>query len=242
MRKERCLDVMTSNFTFPTAKDKMRKRKHDRRHGNYRFLRFCLGSVVVFFIVFIATDAWIENASQGKLFNSTADIPKKKVGLILGTSKYSKQGQNLFYSGRIKAAVALYEAGKIEYILSSGDNGTKYYNEPKTFREDLIKMGIPKNRIVLDYAGFRTLDSVVRAKEVFQENEFTIISQQFHNERALFITKFKGMEAIGFNARNVGGERGMNVKIRERLARINMLLDLLIGTQPKFLGDKIVIG
>lgn len=207
-----------------------------------RFLRFMLGSFLLFCIVLISTDAWIETASTGKLYNKADEIPKKKVGLVLGTSKYSKEGQNLFYKGRIEAAVKLYRAGKIEYILISGDNGTKYYNEPKMFREDLINMGIPSSRIVLDYAGFRTLDSVVRAKEVFQENDFTIISQQFHNERALFIARSKGIKAIGFNAKDVGGERGMTVKVRERLARVNMMWDLIIGTSPKYLGDKIKIG
>jgi len=190
----------------------------------------------------VSSDAYIEFSCKERIFVDVRDIPHRKVGLLLGTSKYSRHGTNLFYAARIDAAVALFEAKRIDYVLISGDNGTEQYNEPKTFRADLIARGIPSDRIVLDYAGFRTLDSVVRAKEVFQEDNFTVISQQFHVERALFIAASKGIDAIGFGARDVGGDRGMTVKVRERLARINMLFDLLTGKEPKFLGEKETIG
>jgi SanA protein len=205
-------------------------------------MRWLMGSILLTSICIVTLDAWIEYNAKDRLYCHVEDIPKNKVGLILGTSKYSKHGQNLFYSKRVQAAYDLWKAGRIEYLLISGDNATVNYNEPKTFRADLIKKGIPSNRIVLDFAGFRTLDSVVRSKEVFQEEKITIISQQFHNERAIFIADFKGVEAIGFNAGNVGGDGGLAVKLRERLARMKMMLDLLLGKEPKFLGDKITIG
>ncbi|MCL4145050.1 UNVERIFIED_CONTAM: hypothetical protein GTU68_023946 [Idotea baltica] len=205
-------------------------------------MRWILGLGLLGCITFISIDAWIEYNAIDRLYTNVEDIPKNKVGLILGTSKYSKRGQNIFYSRRVEAAYQLWKAGKVEYLLISGDNATVSYNEPKTFRADLIKKGVPSNRIVMDFAGFRTLDSVVRAKEVFQEDKITIISQQFHNERALFLADFKGVDAIGYNAGDVGGHGGLNVKLRERLARMKMVIDLIIGTEPKFLGDKIRIG
>ncbi|NND94271.1 MAG: DUF218 domain-containing protein [Flavobacteriales bacterium] len=198
----------------------------------------CLGLSIAIILV----DAWVEYNAKGRTYDTVDLIPRNSVGLLLGTSKYSITGQNLFYKGRIDAAVELYNSGKVEYILISGDNSTKYYNEPKTFKQDLIKRGIPANRIVLDYAGFRTLDSVVRAKEVFQQDKITVISQQFHNERALFIASFRGIEAIGFNAKDIGGERGFGIKVRERLARMKMIWDILSNKQPKFLGEPIKIG
>lgn len=200
----------------------------------FLFLGFALATVLL--------DSWVEFNAKGRTYSSVSEIPKNNVGLVLGTSKYSTSGQNLFYNARIEAAVNLIQAGKVDYLLISGDNGTRYYNEPKTIREDLIARGIPSDKIVLDYAGFRTLDSMVRAKEVFQQEKLTVISQQFHNERALFIASFKGIEAIGFNAKDVGGDRGMGIKIRERLARFNMLWDIITGKQPKFLGEEIPIG
>lgn len=207
-----------------------------------RLIRWTTALLVLVLMTIILSDAWIENNAKGRLYTDVEAIPKQKVGLILGTSKWSKRGENLFYSNRVKAAVALYNAGKVDYLLISGDNATTKYNEPKMIREDLLKNAVPDNRIVLDYAGFRTLDSVVRSKEVFGQTEVTIISQQFHIERALFIADNKDLGAIGFNARNVGGEGGMMVKIRERLARVKMMLDLLTGKEPKFLGESITIG
>ena len=133
-------------------------------------------------------------------------------------------------------------AKKIDYILISGDNGTNTYDEPTTMKNDLITKGIPASRIYLDYAGFRTLDSIIRAKEIFTLQKFTIISQKFHNERAIFIAENKGINAIGFNARDVNIHYGLKTQIRERFARVKMIIDLLIGKQPKYLGKKIPIG
>ncbi len=128
-------------------------------------------------------------------------------------------------------------------MLVSGDNSTIHYDEPNMFKEDLIKMGIPSEKIFLDYAGFRTLDSVVRAKEVFQEDDFIIISQPFHNERALFIADQKDIKAIAFNAKSVGKSYGFKTQVREKLARVKTVLDLyILRTKPKFLGKKIFIS
>ena len=134
----------------------------------------------------------INQTTTEKLFSEVSDIPENKVGLLLGTSKYLQNGNiNLYYQYRLEATVSLYQNGKIDYILISGDNGQKSYNEPETFKDDLIKSGIPADKIYLDYAGFRTLDSIVRAKEIFGQNKITIISQKFHNERAIYISENK---------------------------------------------------
>jgi len=170
------------------------------------------------------------------------DIPHNKIGLLLGTSKHLGDRINLYYQYRIDACVELYNNGKIDYVLISGDNGTVQYNEPETMRKDLIAKGIPKNKIVLDYAGFRTLDSVVRCKKVFGETKVTIISQRFHNERALFIAKVYGIEAYGYNAKEVGGNYITYTDIREVFARVKLMIDIFIGKRPKYLGEEIKIG
>ncbi|MCB9244932.1 MAG: YdcF family protein [Flavobacteriales bacterium] len=184
----------------------------------------------------------VERAAAEKVFNSTEIIPHNKVGLFLGTGKFLANGEiNLYYAHRIEAAVELFKAGKVDFILVSGDNSTRDYDEPSTIREDLIRKGIPPDKIYLDYAGFRTLDSVVRCKEIFGQNSITIISQQFHNERALYIAKRNGIDAVGFNARDVSVHYGLKTKLRERFARVKMVLDLIFGKRPKFLGDAIEI-
>lgn len=184
----------------------------------------------------------IGKSAESKVFSDTALIGKNKVGLVLGTAKHLKSGRiNLYFKYRIDATVKLYKAGKIEFVLVSGDNGNKEYDEPTDFKEELIKRGIPAEKIHLDYAGFRTLDSVVRAKEIFGQEKITIISQQFHNERAIFLAQKKGVDAIGFNAQDVSGRYGLKVRIREYLARTKVFIDIILGVKPKFLGSQIEI-
>lgn len=207
-----------------------------------RTIRLSIKIGVITVISIITFNYIIINSTKGLTFNETAIIPKNKVGLILGTGKFVRNGNiNLYYKYRIDAAVSLYKAHKIEFILISGDNSTKNYDEPSTFKEDLIARGIPANKIFLDYAGFRTLDSVVRAKDIFGQNKITIISQKFHNERAVFIANQKGIQAIGFNAQGVSKRYGIKVQLREYLARTKVFIDLLFLIKPKFLGKKISI-
>ena len=198
--------------------------------------------VTVLVIVLIVPNVIVHNACKEKVFDSAELIPHNKVGLLLGTSKHLRGGKsNLFYKCRIDAAVQLYNAGKIDFILVSGDNRQKNYDEPTTMKNDLMAEGIPGSKIFLDYAGFRTLDSVVRCKYVFGQDSITIISQQFHNERAIYIAESKHIEAIGFNAKDVNSYYGFRTKSREKLARIKMFLDLLFNKKPKFYGEKIEI-
>lgn len=144
---------------------------------------------------------WVSFKTRHLVFDDVNSIPKNKVGLLLGTGKYAANGNiNLFYKYRIDAAVKLYNAGKIEFILVSGDNSRKDYDEPSDFKNDLIARGIPEDKIVLDYAGFRTLDSVVRAKEIFGQTSITFISQKFHNQRAIYLAEHYDIKAVGFNA------------------------------------------
>ena len=177
-------------------------------------------------------------------YANTDDIPANKVGLLLGTSKLLRSGtENRYYSYRIDAAVRLYKAGKIAHILISGDNSREEYNEPEDMKQDLIDRGIPEDKIHLDYAGFRTLDSVVRAKEIFGQTAMTVISQPFHTKRAIYIARYYKIDAIGFEAKKVRRSYGFRVQVRELFARCKMMLDLyLLGTEPKFYGEQIEIG
>ncbi|MCB1165245.1 MAG: YdcF family protein [Leptospiraceae bacterium] len=186
---------------------------------------------------------WVSNAVRYRIFDEVADVPPHTVGLVLGTSEYVKTGQrNLFFTYRMQAAEQLFRAGKIQYILVSGDNSTHRYNEPRAMREALLEAGIPSERIVMDFAGFRTLDSVVRARQVFGQTSLTVISQRFHNERAVLIGLHNGIDMYGFNARDVQSGEGLKTYIREWPARALVLADLFfLGTEPRFLGKKISI-
>ncbi|HAI43177.1 MAG TPA: protein SanA [Maribacter sp.] len=202
-----------------------------------------LGLLFILFVFVIFTcNIIISNTADGKTFTDISSTPKNRVGLVLGTSnKLTNGSPNPYYTYRINATKALYNAGKIEFILVSGDNGSIYYNEPDTFKKDLIKAGIPERAIFLDYAGFRTLYSMFRAKFIFGLNNVTVISQKFHNERAIYIAKQKGLNAIGFNAQDVSTSQGIKVQLREYLARVKVFIDMLLNTQPKFYGTTIEI-
>ncbi|UCD61516.1 MAG: YdcF family protein [Flavobacteriaceae bacterium] len=206
----------------------------------YRF--FIAIAILLSIIAVVISNFVIEISARGKTFTDPALTPKNKVGLVLGTSRMLVEGGvNPYYKHRIDATITLYKAGKIEYILVSGDNGSIYYNEPTTIKKDLVKGGIPEERIFLDYAGFRTLDSMVRAKYIFGLDSVTVISQQFHNERAVYLARKKGLNAIGFNARGISGKQGVKVQFREYFARVKVFIDLILNTQPRFYGEKIEI-
>ncbi len=205
-------------------------------------IRLIVAGIFILLGVLLANYKVSHNASS-KIYDVVEKTPTKKVGLLLGTGKYLGSGYvNLFYKYRIDATIALYKAGKIKYILISGDNSREGYDEPTSMKEDLMAAGIPEGAIYLDYAGFRTLDSVVRCKLVFGENDILVISQQFHNERAIYIAEANAMTAAGFNAKSVSKRYGAKTYAREYLARTKMFLDLLFGKEPKFLGKKISIG
>ncbi len=211
-----------------------------------KFLKWTKRMLLLLFLgiaCMLLTHGAIYLRAKGKLYTDASAIPFNKVGLLLGTGKYLANGNvNLYYKYRLQAVKALYQQKKIEFILVSGDNSRESYNEPQEFKDDLMAIGVPEDKIFLDYAGFRTLDSVVRAKKIFGLQGFTIISQKFHNERALYIARSKGIDAIGFNARDVSRRYGLKIKIRENFARVKMMLDLyLLSKQPKFLGEKIEI-
>lgn len=187
---------------------------------------------------------WTVSDARHYTYDDVDAVPYNRVALVLGTSKYLIGGSpNHYFKYRIKAAAELYNNGKVDYILVSGDNATVQYNEPRQMRRALIQAGIPAKAIYSDYAGFRTLDSIVRAKEVFGQAHFTVVSQAFHNERAIFIARHFGIEAVGFNAKDPSAYQGIKTRVREVFARLMGLLDLyVLDKGPKFLGEPIVIG
>ena len=185
----------------------------------------------------------IDSISQGKVYDSIEQVHERKIGLVLGCSKYLSNGRkNLYFQQRIDAAKELYFSDKVKFLLVSGDNSTKYYDEPTTMKKDLIALGVPGNKIYCDYAGLSTLDSVVRTKEVFKENQFIVISQGFHVRRAIYLGLAHDIDLIGYAPQGVSGLGSLKTELRECLARGKALLDVkFLNRQPKFLGDPVII-
>ena len=185
-------------------------------------------------------DLRIRHYATPYLYEQLSEVPHRHAALLLGTSSNLRDGRpNLFFRYRIDAATALLHAGKVDKILVSGDNRHASYNEPQMMRRALLSRGVPDSLIVLDYAGFRTLDSVVRAKEVFGQSSFIVVSQRFHNERAVFIAGKHGIDAIGFNAADVRSLSGLKTRLREQLARVKVFVDLATHRGPHFLGERV---
>ena len=149
-------------------------------------------------------EGWIARTAAGRCFNAVEAVPAAPVAVVLGTSARMADGRaNLFFLPRMEAAAALFKAGKVKALIVSGDNGTHGYDEPTDMKLALMKLGVPAEKIVCDYAGFRTLDSVVRAKEVFGQQRVIFVSQRFHNARAIYLARAFGMEAYGLDAKDV---------------------------------------
>lgn len=200
----------------------------------YAFLAFA-GSVV-------STNVWVDCKTKSFIFDDISALPANKTGLLLGTTPFMKgKNSNPFFENRVAAAAELYKKGKIRNIIASGDNRSPYYNEPEVMRRQLVELGVPNDRIYLDCAGLRTLDSVIRCGEIFGQTGFTVISQGFHNKRAVFLARAKGFDAVGYNAKDVVYRDGFKTLFREYFARVGAVSDLLTYKEPHFLGDKIEV-
>lgn len=198
-----------------------------------------MASVAFTGVTLLWNDYVVSRNADGRLFSVAHETPTLPVALVLGTSKYVKGALNEYYAYRIVAAADLYHAGKVKGIIVSGDNATAQYNEPTTMKKDLINLGVPADYITQDYAGFRTLDSVLRAQKVFGIDQLVVVSQQFHCERALYIADAIGLCAVGYCTQEAPSGVEFTVRGREVLARAVAYIDVhVLDRQPKFLGRR----
>lgn len=209
-------------------------------------LRFGSAMLGLFLVVgvFLAYTYWeVEQESEPYIYRDVVELEQYDVGLVLGTSRYLVAGgENSYFTYRINAAEELYRRDIIRKVLVSGDNREIWYNEPKAMQSALIERGVPEEDIVLDYAGIRTLDSVVRARKVFGQSEFLVISQPFHVKRAVYIGRQYGIDIRGYFAEDVPVDRSLRIQIREVFARAKAWIDVnILEQQPRFLGEEVNI-
>lgn len=204
--------------------------------GRWKRWLFLYSPVILLLLIFIS-DSVVRSSAKGKLFDNINDVPARSTALVFGTSPVAHGHDNLFYKYRMEAVAVLWRSGKIKHVIVSGDNSTQYYDEASAMKKALVESGVPDSVITLDYAGFRTLDSVVRCKWVFGQSDIIVVSQEFQNERAIFIANHFGINAVGFNAKDVPQRYSIKTSIREYFARVKALLDIyILKTQPKFPG------
>lgn len=200
------------------------------------------GILLLLVLIFFA-HAVVRNESEGYVYTERRALPQTPVAVVLGTSRYTRGGSpNPFFVARMDAAAELVIDGTVSVVIVSGDNSHASYNEPAAMREALEERGVASARIVEDYAGFRTLDSVVRTARVFGQDRFIVVSQRFHVERAVFVARARSIDAVGYVARDASGLVNTSVRLREYLARVRAMLDVyLLATQPRFLGEPVPI-
>ena len=193
-----------------------------------------------FALLLAAGNWWVISSTSSSIYSDYDTLPVNPVGLVLGTSSRLTDGSpNPFFHNRMSAAARLYQLGKVGHIIVSGDNRTKFYNEPMEMKKALIKLGVPDSVITLDYAGLRTLDSVIRSKEIFGQDHLTIITQPFHSYRAIFISRYYHIDAVALVALEPVDEPAVSVYVREYFARAKAILDLyVLKTAPRHLGEK----
>ena len=206
-----------------------------------RTLAVFAGLVLCMVVFSLCVDSYVGSFSDNKMYSDINDVPHMRAALLLGCVRIYDGHINSFYLHRINAAVELWNSGKVDAILVSGDNSRKDYDEPTCMRDDLIARGVPAEYITLDYAGFRTLDSIVRAKEVFNLDDYIIVSQPFHCSRAIYLASHYGQNVRGYCAKDVKSAAGLKIRLREVLARNKALLDIITNKDPKFLGKKEVV-
>ncbi len=205
--------------------------------------RLIIYTIAMVLLVIVASNLVIVFFSSGSVYSNLEDLKPHRTAIVLGTSPRVKSGQpNPYFHYRISAAAQLYHEGKVQYIILSGDNRTRYYNEPEQMRREIIKYNVPDSVLYLDYAGLRTLDSMVRSKAIFGQDSIIVVSQKFHNQRAVFLARINGIKAVGFNATDIDRRTGIRTNVREIFARVKVFYDLLTRKQPRHLGDQIEIG
>ena len=184
-------------------------------------------------VLMLLCDHLVSSNAEGKTFYEIDSIKHNKVGLLLGTNPKARVTKitNYFFIYRVDAAERLYKAGKIEKILISGDEDSlDGVNETECMRDSLVARGVPADDIILDGKGYRTINSVVNANKVYGLRSFTIISQEFHNERALYLAEHLGLDVErlqAYNAEMPKTRRAFLTTIREYFARVKMFWDLL---------------
>lgn len=203
--------------------------------------KLCVGAISVLLLIILVVvvcDQTVAHNANGHVFGNVDSIPHRKVGIILGTSPISTWNgrRNYYFDHRIKAGAELYKARKVDWLVVSGGdyrNSENGYDEPVAMRDSLIKQGVDSARIVLDYDGIRTLNSIAKMRDVYCQDSIVIISQKYHNERALYQARHLGIDAIGFNAKTPGRRTSWwRNRGREVLARVKLFIDVARGLHP----------
>ncbi len=216
-----------------------RGRQIGRGRQTFRIARFLIGSGLVLCLAPWLGIRWVTRGSRG----SVDSAPVNRAAVVLGAGLYPDGTPAPVLMARITTGVDLFKAKKVDTLIMSGDNSRALYDEVTAMKNVAVGLGVPADRVLLDYAGFRTLDSCVRVRKVFGQSRVTIVTQNFHLPRAVHLCRSAGIDTYGVEAPDPPGS-AWKIKswVREVPASAQAWLDAhIFGTQPKFLGPEIDI-
>lgn len=220
-----------------SIKSSIRRRRINSSTGSLqRAMVFAAAAVWIIGLLFIIARVWVLFAAHDRVYVDAKRVPRAKVAIILGAGVYRDGRPVPQLQNRLDKGIELYKIGKVEKLLMSGDNRFFEHNEPKIMADYAAARGVPREDIVMDFAGRRTYDSIYRAKHIFCIDKAIIVSQYYHLDRAIFLSKHIGLDAYGIAAKTAGGEKKSGA--REMLACLGALIDVYIRHPKPILGDK----
>jgi vancomycin permeability regulator SanA len=201
-------------------------------------------TIFIICIIVLIGSIYAINININRIGNNLCDLDNthKQAALVLGAKVWNNGNLSDIFRDRVKTAIELYNTGKVDKILVSGDHGQVEYDEVNTAKEYLLENNIKPEDIFLDHAGFDTYDSLYRAKEIFQADSLIVVTQDFHLPRALYIANKLEIDACGVSAdlQRYYGEDARNR--REVLAKVKAWLNITFNSKPKYLGDTIPLS
>lgn len=198
-----------------------------------KILMVICGLAILLFLLLVVSNKIIEHNARGKVFGTIHNIPKTEYAIVLGTNPRLESGKdNPYFVTRIDAAVKLYTSGKVKYLIMSGNDKNGEFNEPHEMKIAAVKKGVPAKSIILDAHCKRTYDTILRAKLIYHLKSFIVVSQKFHNERAVYLANKNGLEVVGYNAKDIDGYFSFKTRTREYFARIRAFSDGIFNPKP----------
>lgn len=203
-----------------------------------RVLSWLLGLVCGGVVWVVVAHVVVAHSAAERIYERLTDVPARYVAIVLGARVHQGGQLSAVLDNRVQCAADLYRAGKVRRVLVSGDHGQRSYDEVNAMARALLARGVPKSAVFLDHAGFRTLDSMQRAQEVFSVHGATVCTQRFHLPRSLFLARHFGIDAVGFVADRREYWSALHNTLRERVAIAAALLDVLTGRSARYLGPR----
>lgn len=190
-----------------------------------------------------ACNWWLLAAHKRSIHSHAVFVPETDVAIVLGTAPRLSSGPNRFFEARMNTAAELWRERKARRFLVSGDHGKNNYDEVTAMRDALVARGVPAKAITLDHAGFRTLDSMERARKVFGVKKAVVVTDDWHLPRALFLARSAGLDAEGACFESIPWQVSIKTRAREWFSRVKAIADVyVLGTKPKYLGERVALS